>query len=233
MKRTLICLLGVLTLATVGAAQAQSAATEITASGSASVSLPPDMATIHAAVETTADNANDAVAQNNVIYGRVVASLEKLGVARSDVTLEYYNVSYNPRPKVLPPNPDGERFGYTVSRGFAIKVRRIGDAGRASDACVSAGATSINGVTLGLSNPATAREQATAKAVADARANADAIARAAALHVTGIKSIELTGAPSGPVPLARAAAVQSAPTQFDQSNVSVTVSVSVVFRAEP
>jgi uncharacterized protein YggE len=190
------------------------------------------MATVNASVETTADNANDAVAQNNAVYGRVVASLEKLGVARSDVTLEYYNVSYNPRPQVMPPNPGGERFGYTVSRGFAVKVRRIGDAGRVSDAAVSAGATSINGVTFGLSNPAAAREQATAKAVSDARANADAIARAAALHIVGIKSIELAGPPLA-VPLARAAVSQSAPTQFDQSNVSVTVSVSVVFRAEP
>lgn len=232
MKRTFICLLA-FALATAGAADAQPAVTEITASGSASISLPPDMATVNAAVETTADNANDAIAQNNAIYGRVVAALEKIGIARVDVTLQYYNVSYNPRPQVLPANTGGERYGYTVSRGFAVKVRRIGDAGRVSDACVSAGATAINGITFGLSDSAAARERATAKAVADARANADAIARAAGLRITSIKSIELTGVPSGPVPLMRAAAMSNAPTQFDQSNVSVTVSVSVVFRAEP
>jgi uncharacterized protein YggE len=232
MKGIFICLLGAFVLATTGVAGAQATATEITASGSASVSLPPDMATVSVAVETTADNANDAVAQNNAVYDRILAALEKVGIARNDVTLQYYNVNYNPRPQVMPPNSPAERYGYTVSRGFGVKVRRIGDAGRVSDACVSSGATAINGVTFGLSNPAGAREQATAKAVADARTNADAIARAAALRIVGIKRIELTGAPSGPVPLMRAAAA-SAPTQFDQSNVSVTVSVSVVFRAEP
>ena len=96
-----------------------------------------------------------------------------------------------------------------------------------------AGATSINSVTFGLSDPNVARGRATAKAVAEARANAEAVARAADLHIVGIKSIELTGAPSAPMPLMRAAAMPNSPTEFDQSNVSVTVSVSVVFSASP
>jgi uncharacterized protein YggE len=84
-----------------------------------------------------------------------------------------------------------------------------------------------------LSDPNAARGRATAKAVAEARANAEAVARAADLHIVGIKSIELTGAPSAPMPLMRAAAMPNSPTEFDQSNVSVTVSVSVVFSASP
>ena len=76
--------------------------------------------------------------------------------------------------------------------------------------------------------------QATIKAVADARANAETLARAAALHIVGIKSIELGAAGVGPGPMMRmAAAAPTPPTQFDQSNVNVTVSVSVVFLAEP
>ena len=45
------------------------------------------MATVNAAVETNAARAEEAVSQNNQIYERVVAALEKLGVARGDVTL--------------------------------------------------------------------------------------------------------------------------------------------------
>jgi uncharacterized protein YggE len=232
MKRTFLCLLGAFALAT-AAASAASSDTEITAGGTGSISMPPDVATVTAAVETNARNADDAISQNNGTYNRVVAALEKFGIARADIALAYYNVSYNPPPQVMPPNTTGERYGYTVSRSFAVKVRQIGNAGRVSDACMSSGASAINGVSFGLADPAAAREQATAKAVEAARANADAIARAAALRVVGIKSIELTGEPSGPVPLMRAAAMPAAPTQFDQSNVNVTVSVSVVFVAEP
>jgi uncharacterized protein YggE len=205
---------------------------EITASGSGSVSLAPNMATVNGGVESNAESADDAIAQNNAIYNRIVASLTKLGIARSDITLAYYNINYNPRPKVMPPNSVEERYGYTVSRGFAAKVRRIGDAGRVSDACMSAGASSINGVSFGLADPAVARDQATHRAVADARANAEAIARAANLHIVGVKSIELSSPIGPPVPLMRAAAA-NVPTQFDQGNVTVTVSVTVVFRAAP
>ncbi len=231
MKRSIICLLVAFAVAACVAA-AQAASTEITAGGTGSVSMPPDVATVGASVETTAPNANDAISQNNAAYNRVVTALERSGVARGDIALAYYNVSYNPPPQVRPPNPT-EHYGYTVSRTFSVKVRQIGNAGKVSDTCMSSGATAINGVSFGLSDPAVAREQATAKAVAAARANAGAIARAAALRIVGIKSIELTSEPSGPVPLMRAAAMPAAPTQFDQSNVNVTVSVSVVFVAEP
>jgi uncharacterized protein len=233
MKRTFLCLLVTCAVAIGCAAAAQAADTEITAAGTGSVSLPPDTATVNAAVETNAANADDAIAKNNAIYDRIVASLGKLGIARSDIALSYYNVSYNPPPRTPSVNSSDERYGYTVSRNFSVKVRKIGSAGRVSDAGIAAGATSINGVSFGLSNPNVAREQATAKAVAEARANAQAIAAAAALHIVSIKSIELVsgGRGPGPVPLMRAAA--AAPTEFDQSNVNVSVTVSVVFVAQP
>lgn len=233
MKRTFFCLLLVVVGVGAQAVAAQPAGTEITASGSGSVSLPPDMAMISASVETTADNANDAISQNNARYERIVAALANEGVGRSDITLSYYNVNYNPRPQVMPPNATGERYGYTVSRNFSVKVRKIASAGRVSDACISAGATAINGVTFGLSNPSNARGEATRKAVAEARANAQALAAAADLHVTGIKSMESGGVAGGPVPMMRAAVATNAPTEFDQSNVNVTVSVTVVFLAVP
>jgi uncharacterized protein len=232
MKRSFICLLAAVAM-TASAAAAQAATTEITASGTGSVSMPPDIATVNAGVETNAPNANDAIAQNNAIYDRIVGALTKIGIARGDISLSYYNVSYNPPPRVAPLNPSGERYGYSVSRTFSVKVRAIASAGSVSDACIGAGATAINGVSFGLSDPNVARAQATAKAVAEARANAQALAAAAGLRVSAIKSIELLGGGPGPVPMMRAAAAVAPPTEFDQSNVNVTVSVSVVFLADP
>lgn len=235
MKRRLLGLLVALALsaAPAYAAGAPSGATQITVSGNGSVTLPPNVANVSAAVDTNAAGAGEAVSHNNAIYDRIVATLEKAGVARQDITLSYYNMNYNPKPKVMPPQPDGERYGYTVSRGFNVKVRTIGNAGRVADACSSAGATSINGVSFGLADDSAARAEATRKAVADARANAQALAAAASLHIVGIKSIDLGGGGTvTPLPMMKMAAA-SAPTQFDQSNVSVSVSVSVTFLAEP
>lgn len=232
MKRTFFCLLAAFLASTGCAFAIQSGVANITATGTGTVSLPPDMATVSAAVETTAARAEDAVSQNNQIYDRVVASLGRLGIARNDITLAYYNVSYNP-PPVTPSNAGGERYGYTVSRSFNVKVRNIGKAGAVSDACVAAGATSINGVSFGLADPSTARAQAIAKAEADARNAAGALARTANLRIVSIKNIELqNGFVGGPVPLG-AMARTSAPTVLDQSNVTVTASVTVVFIAQP
>ena len=227
MKRFFICLLATFAIATSAAA---AATTEITASGAGSVSLPPDQATVTAAVESNAPTADAALGQNNTIYERIVAALSKLGIARTDVTLSYYNVNYSAPPKAGVAS-GSERYGYNVSRNFAVVVRNIGKTGSVSDACLSAGATSINGVSFGLSNTGTARGQATSEAVTQARTNAEQLARAASLRIVGIKSIELGGAP-GVEPMFKATAAAPA-TQFDQSNVNVTVSVTVVFTAEP
>jgi uncharacterized protein len=232
MKRTFLCLLLALAVTAAGAAAAETTATEITASGTGSVALPPDMATVDAAVETNAENANEAISRNNTIYNRIVDALVRAGVARGDITLAYYNVNYNPRPNGAAQSPSDERYGYTVSRNFTVKVREIGKAGAVSDASMANGATRINGVSFGLSNPSAAQAEATARAVAQARTNATALAQAAGLRIVSIKSMELGGG-GGPVPLMRAAVAVNAPTQFDQSNVNVSVSVSVVFLAEP
>lgn len=149
------------------------------ASGTGSVSLPPDMATVDAAVETNAENANDAISRNNAIYNRIVDALVRAGAARSDITLAYYNVNYNPRSSGGAQNPSDERYGYTVSRNFTVKVREIGKAGAVSDASMANGATRINGVSFGLSDPSAAQAEATARAVAQARTNATALAQAA------------------------------------------------------
>lgn len=234
MRRSLIHAIALGLATTAWGVAAQPAVTEITVSGTGSVSLQPNMATINATIETNAQNANNAVSQNNATYERVVTALTQLGIARSDISLAYYNVNYNPKPAVMPPNGGGERYGYTVSRSFLVKVREIGKAGRVADACTSSGATAINGVSFGLSDPGVARGEATAKAVADARANAEALARATHLRITALKSVELAG-PTVPVPMMRAmaAAVPNPPTEFDQSSVNVTVSITAVFLAEP
>jgi len=223
-------------LAAPAAALAQAApATEIVVSGTGSVTLAPDIATVGSSVQTNSANAADAVSRNNAIYERIVAALGKLGIARADVSLAGYNVSYNPKPQNAKPESDVV-YGYTVSRDFSVKVRDIAKAGSVVDACTHAGATSIGGVSFDVDDQRAAQSQATGKAVDDARTKAESIASAAHLHVTGIKTINL-GGDGGPVyPMAKMAmspAGGGAPTQFDSSNVSVSVTVQITFLAQP
>jgi uncharacterized protein YggE len=204
--------------------------TEITVAGTGSVALTPDMATVSASVETNAENAARAVSDNNVRYDRIVASLERTGIARSDVTLSSYTVNYSPKPQTPAP---GDRYGYTVRRQFDVKVRDIAKAGAVVDACTGSGATGIDNVNFGTANPDAGRAEATRRAVADARSTAEALAAAAGLHVTGIESIGQGGGEFRPQPMMRMAAAAAAPTTFDQSNVNVSVTITVTFTAQP
>jgi uncharacterized protein len=209
------------------------APTELSVTGTGSITLPPDVATVAATVETNADSVTDAIGQNNARYDRVVAALSRIGIARDDIRLSNYNVNYNPKPQVASPDNNGVRYGYTVSRDFSIKVRKISEAGKAVDACTSAGATGIDGISFGLANPAAARVRAMEIAVADARARAETLAHAAQLRLLSLKSLSLGGGPIVPQPMMRVAAGAMAPTQLDQSDVSVTVSVDAVYLAAP
>jgi uncharacterized protein len=208
--------------------------TRITVTGEGSVAVMPDQATVRAAIDSTADAAQEAVSQSNATYNRVVDAVAATGVARSDITLAFYNFSYNPRPIVAPGEniPPG-RYGYIVTRAFDVKVRDVNKAGTVVDALTRAGVTNIESVTFTTADPSHARGQATAKAVADARTKAQEVARAAGLHVTGISRISYGGTPVVQ-PMMRAVALSApVPTTFDQGNVNVNVNLTVIFLAQP
>lgn len=234
MNRQLVSLALVFASAT-GIASAAPAPTQISVGGYGSVSMVPDEATVNAQIQTAASTSSAAVSENNQRYERIVAAIIRTGVKRDDVTLSYYNVSYQPKPNPMPANPDPyARYGYTVTRSFAIKVRQMDRAGAVVDAATAAGATSIEGVSFDLSKPESARAKATREAVADARTKAEELAAAAGLHITGIASISLEGAPSvRPLAMAKTMAGPAAPTAFDTGSVNVTSNVTVIFSATP
>ena len=173
MKPTFLCLL----LALAAAAPAHAAppgTTEITVTGRGAIALAPNVAIVSAGVQSNAPTAAQALAENNAAYDRIVGALTGLAITRADISMAGYNVSYTaPRPG----QADTEQTGYTVSRDFSVKVRAIAKAGEVTDACIGAGATSINGVQFTLADNAAARAQAVALAVADARKSAELLAR--------------------------------------------------------
>jgi hypothetical protein len=233
MKKTLV-LVAMLLVATISAAPAATI-THISVSGEGTVALVPDQATIRASVVTNADSAENAVSQNNTIYAQLVDAAVGTGVVRDDITLAYYNISYNPRPKPQPGEiaPTGQ-FGYVVSRSFDVKVRSVGKTGSVVDALTKAGVTNVENVSFGVADSSRALATATAKAMADARTKADEIAHAAGLHVVGIEQIASGGGIRMPVPMMKTMAVSAAaPTVFDSGNVNVTADLTVVFLAQP
>ena len=233
-NRTL-ALLAVLVLAAPATALCATV-THITAAGHGAVSLDPNEATIRATVQTNADRAAEATAQNSAIYERVTAALTASGIARSDVTLAYYNMGYNPRPAEASQRAPGAIYGYTVTRSFDVNVRDIAKAGSVVDTLSHAGATNIDNISFGVADPTRARSEATSRAIAEARTRAEAAARAAGLRITGIESIGLDG--GGQIVRPGIAAdvfsmKAAAPTTFDSGSITISADVTIVFLAQP
>ncbi len=211
--------------------------TQIAVMGTGTVTMLPDEATVNASITTTDPRAETATGRNSAAYESATKALLARGIARSDITLSYYNVNYQPKPQAVDGNPPPPGvYGYTVNRSFSVKVRNMGSSGSIVDALSPIDGIEINGVTFGLSNSAGARDQATGKAVADARSKATALARAAGLRISAIQRIDLEGNGIMPLPMmmkANTMGAPSAPTTFDPGNVNVTVNVNVVFSASP
>lgn len=209
--------------------------TQITVTGTGSVSLPPDQAVVNASIQThNTTNAGAALGENEAAYEHVVAAVTTLGIPRADITLSFYNVNY----MAPPPNRTDYAYGFTVDRNFAIKVRRVAMAGQVVDAAIGGGATTISGISFGLQDPAAASNEAMQRAVTDATARAQSLAHDAGLRIVDVASVAL-GNVYSPSPPYRALQLNAEvasplpPTTFDNGSASVVVTVTIVFLAKP
>lgn len=227
-----------LALAAAPALGASRPAIAITVTGQGRASQMPDMATLDLSVATNAAAAAAATSHNNAIYRNVLAALEHLGIAQSDVRTTYYTLGYTPRPAegtAILPSPYHPRYGYTVTRGLQVSVRRTDLVGKAVDAAAASGVTSVGGVSFGVAANRALYDRALHEAVLDARAQADAMASAAGLHIVRITSL-VQGYASNPLPMARMAAVAqdgaaSVPTSIEPGTIEVQATVTVTYEA--
>jgi hypothetical protein len=160
---------------------------------------------------------------------RVIDALKKLGIADADIQTNglslqpVYDYSTNTNPPRL--------TGYMLSNGVAVTVRDLDKLGDAIDDGLAAGATTLDGVTFRVDDPAKAQEDARKQAMAEAKAIADTLATSAGVSIVGVASISETSGPT-PYPVywgaERAAAVAadtSTPIEVGTNELTVTVSV--------
>jgi uncharacterized protein YggE len=201
----------------------------ITVTGTGRVTLAPDVADLRVGVNITRPTAiaagNDAAAAMN----KVVDAIKKAGVADKDIQTS--TLSLQPVYDYTP-NGQGKLTGFQVTNIVAITVRDISKVGSLVDASVSAGATSIDGVSFRVDNQTRAEDQARTAAVADARGKANSLAAAAGVTIAGVNSIVEVSSPV-PYPIAYAAgapAKDAMSTPVQPGTTEIAVLVTVVFR---
>ncbi|MGN6357139.1 MAG: SIMPL domain-containing protein [Novosphingobium sp.] len=209
----------------------------VTAEGRAS--RAPDVAVFTAGVASTGATAGQALSANAAAMNRVIAALERSGVASRDIQTS--NLGLNPvyaEPRRL---PDGSVeqgtpriTGYQVSNQVTVKQRDLARFGQVIDTLVAAGANQVNGPSFQVDNGDAAADAARTDAVRKARTRAELYARAAGLRIVRILTISEGGGYSPPVPMYRMAVAQAAEASpVAPGEVAINVNVSVQFELAP
>jgi hypothetical protein len=195
----------------------------VTTNGHGVITAVPDEAAVSAGVRTDAATAAQALAANARTANAVVDALKRAG----GTELQTQQVSLYPQS-----DQQGNVTGYTAQNTVSAKTK-IAEVGGLIDAAVAAGANTVDGPTLDLSDRDALYREALKKAVADARAKALALADAGGFGLGPVTTVVEQGAASPPVfqPLAAAAkGAGSTPVEPGTQDVTADVTVSFTIR---
>ncbi len=195
----------------------------VTTNGHGVITAVPDEATVSAGVRSDAETAAAALADNATKMNAVIAALKKAG----GENVQTQQVSLYPTT-----DQQGKVTGYTAQNTVSAKAK-IAGAGALIDAAVGAGANTVDGPSLGLSDQDALYRDALKKAVADARAKALAIADAGGFGVGPVSTVVEQSAAGQPVfrgPVALAAKDASTPIEPGTADVTADVTVSFTIR---
>lgn len=200
----------------------------ISVSGTGRVITSPDVADLRLGVMVTRPTVKEARNVAATQMSRIIAALKKLGIADKDLQTTGLSL----QPNYTYPNSGTPRLtGYTLSNSIAVTVRNLDKIGDAIDDGLAAGATTLDGVSFRVDDPAKAQQQAREEAMAQAKAKAQTLASGAGVSIAGVASISEVASPV-PYPIFYGAAQAGAalkdiatPVQVGTNEVDVTVTV--------
>lgn len=208
------------------AAWAEAAGT-ITVTGSATISVVPDLATLSLGVTTQGDTAAAAMSANNDAVSAVIARLIAAKVADRD--MQTASLSVNPNWVMNAAGTGQEVKGYVASNMLTVRIKALETTGAVLDAAIADGANTLNGLSFGLNDPRPVEDEARKAAVADALARAKLLAEAAGEKLGSIVSISEGGADQPPMPMLYKAAADSA-VPMAAGEVGISASVTIVWQ---
>jgi hypothetical protein len=215
------------------AAGADTTAGTLSAQGSGSVFVTPDVADLSVSVQRSAVSSRQALSAANRGTDAVVGAIRAAGVPASDI--QTGDVSVSSRTVRVGSDKHRERR-WTAHESLAVHVTNIKIVGSVIDRATRAGANAIDGPAFSFSDPSAAKLAATRAAIADARKRADDAAAALGDQVTGVQSVQLDP-PSQVVPVAGGAPSASSgpgtPTTVHPGTEEIDAEVEIVYTIAP
>ncbi|MGR3485114.1 MAG: SIMPL domain-containing protein [Paracoccaceae bacterium] len=215
------------TLALLLSLAALPAAAQVSVTGQAEVTATPDMATLSLSVARQAPGAVEATRDMADATAAVLARLRAAGVEPRDIATSGLRLDRRYDHSVDGP---ARPVGFEARQSLSVRVRDLDALGPLIDAVVTDGATGLDGIAFGLSDPAEPLARARRAAVADAVARAELYADAAGIALGPIARIAEDGAQPAPQPMmaemAFAADARSVPTAPGEATVTARVAIT-------
>lgn len=206
---------------------------QLTINGTGIASSAPDIVDIQFGVDTLNDNPVDAVNENSKKMDAVMLVLDQMGIEQVDIKTVYYNMWVE---DVY--DQDGQLTGekrYRLTNQVNIRLGEMDKIGLLIENVISAGATSINGITFGVSDTSELEQEAMENAIINAKEKASRVADELGVSLGEISTLFEGGSYSPPVPYygEKGGVGGGSAVPISQGQFSVTVQVQVVYDLLP
>lgn len=203
----------------------------IVVAGTGRVAVEPDLAELRLGVSVARPTVAAARAEAATTMDAILGAVTAAGIERRDIRTTLLSVQprYDYREDRAP-----KLTGYDLANTVTVTVRDLDHLGDVVDGALGAGATSMDGLSFRVADPAPAEREARTRAMAAARARADVLAEAAGLVITGVADVIEGEAAHPPVPRMKAERMMLAAdtgTPVEGGSTEIAVTVSVTYRA--
>ena len=208
----------------------------ISATGSATTSVLPDLVTVQFGVDTEAKTAQDAISANSEMMNSIVSAVQNSGISKDEISTSSFSIYPIYNDSVPDPKTGVHQSvltGYRASNTLYVKTTKLSSAGTVIDTAVAAGANRVDNVSFSLS-PAkqqSLQDDLLEKAVLNAKSRAEKALDPLGQKIIGVKMVslsEFSAPPPGPMYYGAMVSKDMA-TPIFTSNQDVTTTVNVIF----
>ena len=206
----------------------------ITVSGSATISVEPDLAILDMGVEAFGKTVSFARSDAAIAMDAIVSSLKSEGVLEKDIQTQRLNISpkYEWQEISIGSQVTNKQVltGYSVSNYVRVKIRDLDHVGKIVDSASESGGdfVRVNGISFNLEDTYNLMPQLREQAVQNAFMKADEYASAAGLRLGSITSLSEVGSSSPSSAIGNQMSAMSALIESPISGGELQVSLTVL-----
>ena len=209
----------------------------VSVSGTGSVTVEADTATIILSVITKGKDVAETSAENALKMTAVQEAVKAKGIQKECISTQNYSVFQESHYD----NKSGKQVydDYRVTNQIKILVKKIGMAGEIIDLALKSGANQLSSLTYGVTDTEIAKKQARSLAISQAQESANLLAGASGAKLGKVLSISEHSDFSYPrARLMKASAVanadmaleEAAPTPISGGSSTITITVDAVYQ---